>query len=86
MYCANGSNKPVSNFFAATFKIQKTCPIYGLFIVLRSFQYFKKILKNCTSDLNFGLLLAWYVQNFRIINNISDKLFKEMQAYAGIVE
>jgi hypothetical protein len=30
--------------------------------------------------------LAWHVQNFRIINNISDKLFKEMQAYAGIVE
>ncbi len=32
------------------------------------------------------LLLAWHVQNFRIQNNISDKLFAEMQAYAGIIE
>ncbi len=30
------------------------------------------------------LLIAWDVQNFRIKNNISDKLFAEMQAYAGI--
>lgn len=30
------------------------------------------------------LLLAWHVQNFRIKNNISDELFAEMQAYAGI--
>ncbi len=32
------------------------------------------------------LLLAWHVQNFRIQNNISDELFAEMQAYAGIIE
>ena len=32
------------------------------------------------------LLLAWHVQNFRIENNISDKLFAQMQAYAGIIE
>ena len=30
------------------------------------------------------LLLAWHVENFKIQNNISDKLFREMQAYAGI--
>lgn len=32
------------------------------------------------------LLLSWHVQNFRIQNNISDELFAEMQAYAGIIE
>ena len=32
------------------------------------------------------LLITWHVQNFRIKNNISDELFAEMQAYAGIVE
>ncbi len=30
------------------------------------------------------LLLAWHVENFKIQNNISDELFREMQAYAGI--
>lgn len=32
------------------------------------------------------LLLSWHVQNFRIENSISDALFAEMQAYAGIIE
>ncbi len=30
------------------------------------------------------LLLAWHVENYKIINNISDEIFREMQAYAGI--
>jgi hypothetical protein len=30
------------------------------------------------------LLLAWHVENFKIQNNISDELFREMQAYTGI--
>jgi len=32
------------------------------------------------------LLLSWHVQNFRTENSISDALFAEMQAYAGIIE
>ncbi|MDQ7061790.1 MAG: transposase [Sulfurimonas sp.] len=32
------------------------------------------------------LLIAWSVQDFRLKNDISDKLFAEMQAYAGILE
>ena len=30
------------------------------------------------------LLLAWHVENFKIQNNISDEMFRQMQAYAGI--
>jgi len=30
------------------------------------------------------LLLTWHVENYKIINNISDEMFREMQAYAGI--
>ena len=30
------------------------------------------------------LLTAWHLENFKIQNNISDKMFKEMQSYAGI--
>lgn len=32
------------------------------------------------------LLLAWHVENFKIKNNISDEMFRQMQAYAGIGE
>jgi len=32
------------------------------------------------------LLLAWHVENFKIQNNISDEMFRQMQAYAGIGE
>jgi hypothetical protein len=32
------------------------------------------------------LLLSWHVENFKIQNNISDEMFKQMQAYAGIGE
>ena len=30
------------------------------------------------------LLTAWHLENFKIQNNISDEMFKQMQAYAGI--
>jgi hypothetical protein len=30
------------------------------------------------------LLFAWHVENFKIQNNISDEMFRQMQAYAGI--
>ena len=30
------------------------------------------------------MLLAWHVENFKIENNISDEMFRQMQAYAGI--
>ena len=32
------------------------------------------------------LLLAWHVENFKIEHNISDEMFRQMQAYAGIGE
>ena len=32
------------------------------------------------------LLLAWHVENFKKENNISDEMFRQMQAYAGIGE
>ena len=32
------------------------------------------------------LLLAWHVENFKKEHNISDKMFRQMQAYAGIGE
>ena len=32
------------------------------------------------------LLLAWHVENFKRQNNISDEMFRKMQAYAGIGE
>jgi len=32
------------------------------------------------------LLLSWHVQIFGIENSISDALFAQMQAYAGIIE
>lgn len=30
------------------------------------------------------LLTAWHLENFKIQNKISDEMFKQMQAYAGI--
>jgi len=32
------------------------------------------------------LLLAWHVENYKIEHNISDEMFRQMQAYAGIGE
>ena len=32
------------------------------------------------------LLMAWHVENFKIEHNISDEMFRQMQAYAGIGE
>jgi hypothetical protein len=32
------------------------------------------------------LLLTWHVENYKIENNISDEMFRQMQAYAGIGE
>ena len=32
------------------------------------------------------LLMAWHVENFEIKHNISDEMFRQMQAYAGIRE
>ena len=32
------------------------------------------------------LLIAWHVENFKIEHNISDEMFRQMQAYAGIGE
>ncbi|MBL0708749.1 MAG: hypothetical protein JJW00_06875, partial [Sulfurimonas sp.] len=30
------------------------------------------------------ILTAWHLENFKIQNNISEEMFKQMQAYAGI--
>jgi len=32
------------------------------------------------------LLLAWQLEKYKIENNISDEMFRQMQAYAGIGE
>jgi len=32
------------------------------------------------------LLMAWHVENFKIKHNISDEMFRQMQAYVGIGE
>jgi len=32
------------------------------------------------------LLLAWELEKYKIENNISDEMFSQMQAYAGIGE
>jgi len=32
------------------------------------------------------LLLAWQLEKYKVENNISDEMFRQMQAYAGIGE